>query len=188
MKAIMASTTSNRNHRVILECNNIYFSGTKIIKMFEGVYNEGTVKYYKSENKKYRVVYENGEEEDLTHNEIKNNLKVKRRRRGRVRTRNITSVYGQRNLHGEVLTSKDSDTFGDEFPKSPETNCSIITYQNIGQQPQSRYERKAIETSKAFRMSKASIACNTYWKLLLKTNVCFVYFLQFTFFNSLSIV
>ena len=90
----MASTTSNRNHRVVLECNNIYFSGTKIIKKFEGVYNKGTVKYYKSENKKYHVVYKNGEEEDLTHNEIKNNLKVKRRRRGRVRTRNITSVFG----------------------------------------------------------------------------------------------
>ena len=31
-------------------------------------------------------------------------------------------------------------------------------------------------------------ACNTYWKLSLKTNVCYAYFLQFTFFNSLSIV
>ena len=132
MKKKMASITPNRNQRVILECNIIYVCGTKIKKKFGEVYNEGTVKFYNYENKKYRVLYNNGEEEDLSQSEIRNNLKSKRRRRNR--TRNITSLLGQRNLHGEVSSSKDSDTFGDEYPKSPEENCSIITYQNIGQQ------------------------------------------------------
>lgn len=104
-------------------------------------------------------MYNNGEEEDLSQSEIRTNLKSKRRRRNR--TRNNTSLLGQRNLHSKVPSSKDSDAFGDEFPKSPEENCSIITYQNIGQQPQQRYDKKAINTSKAFKKSKVTVALYT---------------------------
>ena len=155
----MANRSSRRNHRVILDCNNnVYICGTKIIKKFEGVFYEGCVKSYESVNKKYRIEYEDGKEELMTHNEVKNSLKNSRIRRGRVRTRNITSRRGQSNLFGEILSSKDSDEFGDKFPKSPAENCSIITYQNIGQQPRSAFDRKSRETSKAFKKSKASIA------------------------------
>ena len=158
----MASRPPTRNHRVILECNNnIYICGTKIIKNFEGVLNEGYVKSYDSVSKRYRIMYEEREEEYMTHNEVKNHLKSKRIRRGRVRTRNISSLRGQTNLFGDVLSSSDSNKFGDEFPEHPNENCSIITYQNIGQQPESAYERKSRETAKAFKMSKASIALYT---------------------------
>ncbi len=85
-------------------------------------------------------MYEEREEEFMTHNEVKKHLKSKRIRRGRVRTRNISSLRGQRNLFGDLLSLSDSNTFGDEFPESPAENCSIITYQNIGQQPELAYE------------------------------------------------
>ena len=158
----MASRPPTRNHRVILECNNnIYICGTKIIKNFEGVINEGYVKSYDSVSKRYRIMYEEREEEYMTHNEVRNHLKSKRIRRGRGRTRNISSLNGQTNLFGDVLSSSNSNKFGDEFPEHPNENCSIITYQNIGQQPESAYERKSRETAKAFKMSKASIALYT---------------------------
>ena len=129
------------------------------MKKFGEVYNEGILKFYNPENKKYCVVYENSEEEDLTQSMIRNNLK--RKRRSKKRTRNITSLLGQRNLYDKVLSLKDSEAFGDEFPKSSDVNCSIITYQNIGQQPRQRYDKKAIDTSKAFKRSKTSIALYT---------------------------
>ena len=119
----MANRPPTRNHRVILECNNnIYIRGTKIIKNFEGVLNEGYAKSYDSVSKRYRIMYEEREEEYMTDNEVKNNLKSKRIRRGRVRTRNISSLRGQTNLFGDVLSLSDSNNFGDAFPEHPAEN------------------------------------------------------------------
>ena len=65
---------------------------------------------------------------------------------------------GQTNLHGEILSAKDSNVFGHNFPTKPDENCSIVTFQNVGKQPKSIYKHKGCQTSQAFRESKASIA------------------------------
>ena len=64
----------------------------------------------------------------------------------------------QCNLRGEVLPVIDSEIFGHNYPTKVNTNCSIITYQNVGQQPKYGFQYKAKETAKSFRDSKASIA------------------------------
>ena len=64
----------------------------------------------------------------------------------------------QCNLRGEELPVIDSECFGHHYPTRINTNCSIITYQNVGQQPKYGFHYKAKETAKSFRDSKASIA------------------------------
>ena len=64
----------------------------------------------------------------------------------------------QTDMHGFNLSEKDSEVFGHNYPKKPFENSSIITFQNVGQLPQSMYGRKSIQMSKAFKDSKANIA------------------------------
>ena len=66
-----------------------------------------------------------------------------KRRSRRGRTCRARSDIGQTSLYGEVLTANNSDVFGHYFPKYPDKNCSIITFQNIGQQPKTIYKQKA---------------------------------------------
>lgn len=65
------------------------------------------------------------------------------------------------NLHGKVLSSKYIDVFGHYFPEKNDENCSIISFQNVSQQPKSIYEHKGRQTSQAFTDSNASIAMYT---------------------------
>ena len=46
-----------------------------------------------------------------------------------------TARLTQANLHGVAISASDSETFGHTFPSTPGTNTTIITFQNIGQQP-----------------------------------------------------
>ena len=70
--------------------------------------------------------------------------------------RNRTNL-DQEVLHGDSLAVKDSDTFGNIYLESLNNNLTIITFQNVGQQPYWKYNYKSIETSKAFRASHANI-------------------------------
>ena len=143
---------------VYLDCNNNIRCGTKIIKKFGGVPYEGIVKEYDDLTGWYKITYEDGDSEEMTKEEVINHLKQNKKiRRGRVRKQ----ILGQSTLHGEILSAKDSECFGHEYPSEVNDYCSIITYQNIGQQPKSRYDRKAIKTATAFKASKASVALYT---------------------------
>ena len=130
------------------------------MKKLNGVVLEGQVTVYNSNRDEYKIRYVDGSEENMNHRQVNSYIKRhKRNRRSIVRNAaKATPVLEQTNLYGETLSAKDSNTFGDVYPKQPEENCSIITYQNTGQQPFYRYDMKAIKTSKAFRESKASIA------------------------------
>ena len=64
----------------------------------------------------------------------------------------------QTNLQREDLAAKDSESFGDEYPPQPGTNCTIITFQNTGPQRYSLYDSNSIATSAAFKDSQAGIA------------------------------
>ena len=155
----MSSTPKKRKRVQVDECNNnnIYINGTPVKKKFNGVTYEGFVKYYDVKNKWYRIVYKDGDDEDMSHRELQRYIiRKKRLRRGRVR--NNRTTLGQTNLHGEILPAKDLEAFGHDFPERPNDNCSIITFQNIGQQPKSKFEYKATTTARAFKASKASIA------------------------------
>ena len=82
-----------------------------------------------------------------------------RRRKRQVETiQRFKNNLVQTNLKGEQIPTKDSEFFGHFYPDRINTNCSIITYQNIGQQPRFGFTFKSKETSKAFKNSKASVA------------------------------
>ena len=150
----------SNNQLVYLDGNFRYIYGTKIVKNLNGVVLEGQVTVYNNNRKEYKIRYMDGSEENMNHRQVNENLKrYKRKRRYITRKKGkATSVIGQTNLYGEILSIKDSNTFGDVYPKQPAENCSIITYQNTGQQPFYRYDKKATKTSESFRNSKASIA------------------------------
>ena len=46
-----------------------------------------------------------------------------------------TARLTQANLYGVAILASDSEHFGHTFPSTPGTNTTIITFQNIGQQP-----------------------------------------------------
>ena len=64
----------------------------------------------------------------------------------------------QSDLNGDSIAAKDSDTFGNDYPERPNNNSTIITFQNTGQQPYSRYSYKSSATALAFCKSHANIA------------------------------
>ena len=61
----------------------------------------------------------------------------------------------QTTLLGVPLREADSEAYGHNFPTTPATNCSIITFQNIG--PQSRFGT----TSRARFNFKSPSKCNS---------------------------
>ena len=128
-------------------------------KKFGAINYNGFIRSYDESKKKYVVQYKNrNDTEDLSHNEVTKIIDTdptRRRRRDRIRNR---TNLDQQDLHGETLTAKDSDVFGNNYPEIPNNNSTIITFQNIGQQPQSKYDYKSIATSKSFRASHANIA------------------------------
>ena len=77
--------------------------------------------------------------------------------RRRDRKRNRTNL-DQQDFHGDTHAAKNSDIFGNNYPESPNNNATIIIFQNIGQQPYSRYDYKSITTLKSFRVSHVNIA------------------------------
>ena len=54
-------------------------------------------------------------------------------------------------LDGRNLAAKDSDSFGDEFPKRPTLHSSIITFQNTGQMKQYLMHEKSEQIATAFK-------------------------------------
>ena len=129
-----------------------YRIGTKILKRFEdGKLYEGKVVGYKDNF--YRIYYDaDNDSEDMDHDEVRKYLKYKRT------TQSVGSSLVQRTLAGDVITIIDSETFGHEYPSKPNDNCTVITFQNIGPQPQSAYSITANLTATAFKVSKASVA------------------------------
>ena len=59
------------------------------------------------------------------------------------------------------IPAKDCKFFGHSDPTKINTNCSILTYQNTGQQPRYGYGWQSIETLRAFENSRASVAMYT---------------------------
>ena len=64
----------------------------------------------------------------------------------------------QSNLAGEALSSKDSDTFGHQFPLTPNPNTTIVTFQNIGPQKNSGVNGKSTHNARAFKKSNAGVS------------------------------
>jgi len=64
----------------------------------------------------------------------------------------------QSTLQGTSLAAADSEAFGHPFPNSPATNCSIVTFQNIGPQPQFTHSSRSSRNSTAFSTSHASLS------------------------------
>jgi hypothetical protein len=61
-------------------------------------------------------------------------------------------------LQGRLIAPKDRESFGHNFPRQCYPNCSIITFQNIGPQPQNAFQRKARVTADSFVSSGAGVA------------------------------
>ena len=134
------------------QITNRYRIGTKILKRFDdGHVYEGAVVGYNGSF--YRIYYNaDNDSEDMDHSEVKKYLKYKRT------TQSSGSSLVQRTLTGDQITLIDSETFGHEYPSKPNDNCTIITFQNIGPQPQSAHSLTANLTAQAFKVSKASVA------------------------------
>ena len=64
----------------------------------------------------------------------------------------------QTNLAGEILAVKDSEAFGSEFPKTPDPNCSIVTFQNTGQIDRFTMQVNSQQIPEEFKESNASVA------------------------------
>ena len=56
------------------------------------------------------------------------------------------------------ISATDSEHFGHNFPSAPGTNTTIVTFQNIGQQPSEATESKSAHNARAFRSSNAGVA------------------------------
>lgn len=144
------------------QITNRYRIGTKILKIFEdGHVYEGEVVSYNGSF--YRIYYNvDNDSEDMDHSKVKKYLKYKQT------TQSSGSSLVQRTLTGDQITMIDSEIFGhEEYPSKPNDNCTIITFQNIGPQPQSAYSLTAnlTITAHAFKASKASVAiCRTWIK------------------------
>lgn len=104
-----------------------------------------------------KITYSDGDQEELDHDEVNNFLENKNADNYETEQGNERRLV-QTNMHGFNLSEKDSEVFGHNYPKKPFENSSIITFQNVGQLPQSMYGRKSIQMSKAFKDSKANIA------------------------------
>ena len=83
--------------------------------------------------------------------------------RNRVQNRGVQSsnqgeYRDQTTLDGRNLAAKDSDSFGDAFPKQPTLHSSIITFQNTGQMGQYIMQEKSEQIATAFKKSNASVA------------------------------
>ena len=156
----MAREVPNNNLSVYMDSDLKFIYGTKIVKKYNNVTYEGEVIMYNNERRTYKIRYLDGTEEEMNHQQVNTHLKRHRRnRRNNNRRRAIaTSITGQTNLLGEVISDKDSNTFENEYPEFPAENCSIITYQNTGQQPFLMNDWKSTNTSKAFKNSNANIA------------------------------
>ena len=81
----------------------------------------------------------------------------------RVRNRGVQSsnkgeYRDQTTLDGRNLAAKDSDSFGDAFPKQPTLHSSIITFQNTGQMGQYIMQEKSEQIATAFKKSNPSVA------------------------------
>jgi len=63
----------------------------------------------------------------------------------------------QATIEGPSVESSDSEAFGHNFPTSPSTNTTIITYQNIGPQTETIRSR-AHHNARAFKSSNAGIS------------------------------
>ena len=136
-----------------------YMIGIRIIKTVNGVPYEGEVIKYCDQY--YKIKYSDNDVEDLTHYQVTKYLKNKPlRQRQRKRNRKRSSLV-QTNLWGQQLDSFECEYFGDFYPSRVRSNSIIVTYQNIGQQPQFSWEYKSLEMSKAFRDSKTSVALYT---------------------------
>ena len=69
-----------------------------------------------------------------------------------------TERLTQANLHGIAISASDSEHFGHNFPSTPGTNTTIVTFQNIGQQPNDATTSKSTHNDRAFRSSNAGVA------------------------------
>ena len=102
----------------------------------------------------YYVTYDDKDSEQMTYAQVRrhyNQTKYKPPIRPRIR-------LDQTNLQGDRLASINGEIFGNEYPDKPGENCSIITFQNIGPQPNTSDKFKGIQTARAFQVSKANIA------------------------------
>ena len=69
-----------------------------------------------------------------------------------------TERLAQANLDGISISVSDSEHFGHNFPLILSTNTTIVTFQNIGQQPNEATKSKSTHTNRAFRSSNVSMA------------------------------
>ena len=132
-----------------------YLIGTRIIKEFEGFPYEGTVISFNGTY--YQILYSDKDCEEFTEAQVHQHLKNPPPRL-RKRYRISGPRFMQTTLSGEILDEKDSEVFGHNFPSKSKNNCSIITFQNIGQQSQSRDAENSRFVAKAFTASRASVA------------------------------
>jgi len=63
----------------------------------------------------------------------------------------------QATIKGPSVESNDSEAYGHNFPKSPNINTTIVTYQNIGPQTETIWSR-AHHNARAFKSSNAGIS------------------------------
>ena len=156
----------NKNKKNIEERTDKFIIGTKVIIKINKVPYEGKIIGYK--NSYYKIRYNDDKETELSHQKVSSNLKdqiltSRQRRRKRqvdLVERQVKNLV-QSNLQGEQIPAKDSELFGHSYPTRINNNCSIITYQNTGQQPKYGFYWKAKETSRAFKNSRASVAMYT---------------------------
>ena len=70
----------------------------------------------------------------------------------------IFNSLAQANLDWTAISASDTEHFGHNFISTPVTNTTIVTFQNIGQQPNEATKSKSTHNALAFRSSNAGVA------------------------------
>jgi len=145
----------------------------------------GRITSYDSKHGYYKIEYSDGDGEEMSHATVTKHLRKKYQYKNHTNHNNNNNTNNnnnnnnntnnnnnnnnnhhssrrrplvQTNLLGEQMPAKDIEVFGHNYPKSPGDNSTIITFQNTGPQPASSYNHKAVQTDRAFKDSKESVA------------------------------
>ena len=122
------TSTNNKQYQL-----QLYMIGTRIIKEFKGVYFEGQVAGFHYPY--YRIVYCDGDGEDLNPGEVRKMLKPKVKAKLK-NEKNVTlRLFKETSLNGSIVGENDNEWFGNAFPFTKQDHRSVITFQNIGPQP-----------------------------------------------------
>ena len=63
----------------------------------------------------------------------------------------------QQNLHGEIIKEIDCESFGNIIPKNTSPSLTRVAFQNVGPQPEQKFDRKSRHEAASFAQGKYDV-------------------------------